>query len=162
MTKFTISSTHHTSFTVSDLDRSLTFFREGLGFTHSRPRPRDLGHIARITGVEGADVRVAFVHCPGHTLELIEYAAPHTRSAVQPRPCDVGFAHVCFMVDDIEAAVERASDFDVRPCGEISHSPNGPATGARSVYLRDHDGITYELAQAAPEPAVAAGPLAGA
>ena len=149
MAKFTISSTHHTSFTVSDLARSLAFFRDGLGFTHSRPRPRDLGHIARVTGVDGADVLVAFVHCPGHTIELIEYSAPQTRSSVRPHPCDVGFAHVCFMVDDIDAAVARAAEFGVKPCGEISHSPSGPAAGAQSVYLRDHDGITYELAQAA-------------
>ena len=32
MTAFKIIATNHTSFTVSDLDRSLAFFRDALGF----------------------------------------------------------------------------------------------------------------------------------
>ncbi|MDH4580747.1 bleomycin resistance protein [Pseudomonas sp. BN415] len=148
MSSFTISGTHHTSFTVSNLERTLTFFREGLGLSHSQPSPRCLVHIAGITGVEGADVRVAFVKCPGgHEIELFEYVGPSERSAVLPRPCDVGFAHICFLVDNVDAAVKRAAQFGVKPAGIISNPQSGPAPGARSVYLRDPDGITLELVQ---------------
>jgi catechol 2,3-dioxygenase-like lactoylglutathione lyase family enzyme len=147
MPAFTITGTHHTSFTVSDLDRTLAFLRDGLGLQHTAPGARDLAHVARITGVPGAQVRIAFVRCPGHDLELIEYSQPADRSAVKPRPCDVGFAHLCFVVDDIQAAVARAADFDVRVAGAISGAADGPAPGARSVYLRDPDGITFELVQ---------------
>jgi catechol 2,3-dioxygenase-like lactoylglutathione lyase family enzyme len=147
MNAFTITGTHHTSFTVSDIDRTLRFLREGLQLSHSNPETRDLAHIRRVTGVEGADVRVAYVKTPGHAIELIEYSAPAPRAALFGRPCDTGFSHICFVVDDIDAAVASAKRFDVVPGGTISGSDIGPAAGGRSVYLRDWDGITYELVQ---------------
>ena len=39
--------------------------------------------MSRITGVEGADMMIAFLKAPGHTLELIEYRAPASKGAVR-------------------------------------------------------------------------------
>ncbi|MFP6690913.1 MAG: VOC family protein, partial [Alphaproteobacteria bacterium] len=41
MTGFRISATNHTSFTVSDLDRSLAYFCDVLGFGLLNRSPRD-------------------------------------------------------------------------------------------------------------------------
>ncbi|MCB1810876.1 MAG: VOC family protein, partial [Candidatus Competibacteraceae bacterium] len=103
MSDFRITSTNHTSFTVSDLDRILAFFRDGLGFEVTSKAPRDPQLIERITGVNNAQVMIAYVRAPGHSLELIEYTAPADRSAVRPRPCDTGFAHIAFNVENLDA-----------------------------------------------------------
>ena len=58
MPGFAITGTNHTSFTVSDLDRSVAFFCEALGFTLLNKSPRDPAAIRRITGIEGADIVV--------------------------------------------------------------------------------------------------------
>jgi catechol 2,3-dioxygenase-like lactoylglutathione lyase family enzyme len=145
MPDFNVLSTNHTSFTVSDLDRTVAFFTEALGFELLSRAPRDPGAIEKIAGVKGGDVIIAYIQGPGHRLELIEYVGPDDRGSVYPRPCDVGFAHVAYDVDDIEAAVAAASRHDVRVIQDIHTIDAGPNTGRRVVYLRDPDGITVEF-----------------
>ena len=145
MTEIRVKATNHTSFTVSDIDKTIAFFRDCLGFDVTSKAPRSKQAIQAITGVEGADVMIAYVRGPGHNLELIEYLGPETRTQVLPRPCDVGFAHVAYDVDDVDAAVHAAARYGLRPAGDIYPIDQGPNAGGRVVYLRDADGITIEL-----------------
>ena len=142
-----VLATNHTSFTVSNLDRTLGFFRDALGFEITSRAPRSQRLIESITGVRGADVVIAYVKGPGHDLELIEYVGPEDRGSVRPRPCDVGFAHVAYDVDDVAAAVDAASSHGFLPLGPPTEVDQGPNRGARVVYLRDADGLAVELIQ---------------
>ena len=145
MTAFKIIATNHTSFTVSDLDRSLAFFRDALGFEVSSKGPRNPSLIQAITGVEGAEVLIAYVRGPGHSIELIEYSGPNDRTSVRPRACDTGFCHVAYDVTGLDELIEAAAAHGVTAEGEIITVDQGPNAGARIVYLRDTDGITFEL-----------------
>lgn len=147
MAGFRVVGTNHTSFTVSDLDRSVAFFTEALGFALLHRGPRDSAMIARVVGVPGADIEVAYVQGPGHRLELIEYKAPGDRGRVESRPCDAGFAHVAFDVDDIDAALAAAAAHGVEPLSEPQDLHTGPNKGGRVVYTRDPDGVTVEFIQ---------------
>ena len=149
MTAFKIIATNHTSFTVSDLDRSLAFFRDALGFEVTSKGPRNPSLIQAITGVEGAEVLIAYVRGPGHSIELIEYIEPETRSSVRPQPCDTGFSHIAYDVDDIDAAIKAARDHSVEPIGPVVAIDQGPNRGSRVAYLRDPDGITIEFIEKA-------------
>ncbi|MFQ5924198.1 MAG: VOC family protein, partial [Anaerolineales bacterium] len=147
MPNFKILATNHTSFTVSNLDRSLAFFRDALGFEITSKAPRSRRTIENITGVEDADVMIAYARGPGHNLELIEYLRPEDRGHVRPRPCDVGFAHIAYDVDDIDAAVTAATEHEFKPVGQLTVVDQGPNKGGRAAYLRDPDGITGEDAK---------------
>ena len=149
MSNFNVLATNHTSFTVSNLDRTVAFFRDALGFDVTSKAPRDSALIERITGVKGANVMIAYVRGSGHSLELIEYSGPNDRTAVYPKPCDVGFAHVAYDVDDIDAAIAAASFHDVKPIGPVTAIDQGPNQGSRVAYLRDPDGITIEFIEKA-------------
>ena len=149
MTAFKIIATNHTSFTVSDLDRSLAFFRDALGFEVTSKGPRNPSLIQAITGVDGAEVLIAYVRGPGHSIELIEYIEPETRSSVRPRPCDTGFSHIAYDVDNIDAAIQAARDHSVEPIGPVVAIDQGPNRGSRVAYLRDPDGITIEFIEKA-------------
>ena len=144
MKTFRVLGTNHTSFTVSSLDRTIAFFRDCLGFDLVSRAPRDPGLVSRITGVPGAEVTIAFLRGPGHTVELSEYAAPAGRGKVEARPCDVGFAHLALNVDNVDAAVEAAAPFGVTPVA----IDQGPNRGRKVVYLRDADGVTVEFIEA--------------
>jgi catechol 2,3-dioxygenase-like lactoylglutathione lyase family enzyme len=150
MPDFKVLRTNHTSFTVSDLDRSIAFFRDALGFEVTSKAPRDPRAIEQIVGVRGADIMVAYVRGPDHSLELIQYLAPADRGHVRPRPCDTGFSHVAFDVDDIDAAIDAAGAHGVRPVGTVYTVDKGPNTGNRVCYLRDVDGITIEFIEKKP------------
>ena len=149
MTTFKVIATNHTSFTVSDIDRSLAFFRAALGFEVPSKGPRSPSLIQAITGVEGAEVLIAYVRGPGHSIELIEYIKPETRSSVRPQPCDTGFSHIAYDVDDIDAAIKAARDHSVAPIGPVVAIDQGPNRGSRVAYLRDPDGITIEFIEKA-------------
>ena len=145
MPAFNVLATNHTSFTVSDLDRTCAFFVDALGFEVVSKAPRNPQIIETVTGVAGADIMVAYIQAPGHRLELIQYLAPDERGQVRSRPCDTGFAHVAFDVDDIDAAIEAAGRHDVKPIGPPVTIDQGPNKGGRVVYLRDADGVTIEF-----------------
>ena len=147
MTGFNISATNHTSFTVSDLDRSLGFFCDVLGFDLLNRGPRDPDFIERVVAIPGADIEVAYIQALGHRLELIQYHGPGGRRQVEARPCDSGFAHIAFDVDDIDAAIAASKKVGVLPLGPPQDLDRGPNKGGRVVYTRDADGITIEFIQ---------------
>jgi catechol 2,3-dioxygenase-like lactoylglutathione lyase family enzyme len=100
-----ILATDHTGITVSNLERALAFWRDVLGFELSHTA-HQTGEMAReITGVAGAEIKLAVVKAPGgHKIELLEYLAPPERKRhVDLRPCDVGSAHVAVIAEDLDA-----------------------------------------------------------
>jgi catechol 2,3-dioxygenase-like lactoylglutathione lyase family enzyme len=143
-----VLGTNHTSFTVSNLERSVALFRDALGFELLSKAPRDPRLVSRITGVEGAEVTIAFLKAPGHTLELIEYGAPAARGSLRGRPCDAGFAHIAFNVEDVDAAISAVAVHGVQPIAPPVAIDQGPNRGRRVVYVRDWDGITIEFIEA--------------
>jgi catechol 2,3-dioxygenase-like lactoylglutathione lyase family enzyme len=142
-----VLGTNHTSFTVSDLDRSIAFFTEALGFELLHRGGRDAAMIEKVVGVPGADIEVAYIQAPGHRMELIQYLGPADRGRVQSRPCDTGFAHVAFDVDDVDAVLAACARHGVAPVGPVQDLHQGPNAGGRVVYTRDADGITVEFIQ---------------
>ena len=106
--RFRIISADHTGITVSNLERSLAFWRDVLGFELSHTAHQK-GELAQeITGVEGAEIKLAVLKTPGgHKIELLEYLAPADRKRANLRPCDVGSVHVALLVDDLDAVLDR-------------------------------------------------------
>ncbi|MDP7539819.1 MAG: VOC family protein [Alphaproteobacteria bacterium] len=147
MAGFAILATNHTSFTVSDLDRSVAFFTEALGFNLVHRGGRDPALIEKVVGVPGANIEAAYIQGPGHRLELIQYKGPADRKQVESRPCDTGFAHVAYDVDDIDAALAAAAPFGFKPLNPPQDLHHGPNAGGRVVYTRDDDGVTVEYIQ---------------
>ena len=140
---------HHTGYTVSDLDRSVAFYRDLLGCEVIATQEKEGGYLAAIVGYPDAHVRMAHLRVPGgeHVLELFQYLAPSGEKAdVEPR--NVGASHICFVVDDLarvyEALLERGVSSFVSPPIEVDTGIN---RGGFGVYLRDPDGITVELFQ---------------
>ena len=92
---------------------------------------------------------IAYVRGPDHSIELIEYLGPADRGQVESRPCDVGFAHLAYDVDDIDAAMAASAEHGFHPIGEVYVVDRGPNAGGKVVYLRDEDGVTIEFIEKA-------------
>jgi len=145
---FHVFAADHTGITVSDLERSLTFWRDVLGFELSH-RTHQAGKLAsEITGVPGAEISLAVVKAPGHKIELLQYHAPEQRKRGNDvRPCDVGFVHVALTVDDLDTVMERMAASGWQCAGTPQTLTTGPNAGKRVIYVRDPDGTTIELMQ---------------
>ena len=146
MSGFRIISSDHSGFTVSNLERSLAFWRDVLGLEPSHTA-HQTGRLAEeITGIAGAEIKLAVVKTPsGHKIELLEYLAPTDRKHVDLRPCDVGHVHVALLVDDLDAILERIGASGWKAAGKPQMLKTGPNAGKRVVYVRDPDGTTIEF-----------------
>lgn len=144
---FKILAADHTGITVSNLDRSLAFWQNVLGFELSH-RAHQIGELAgEITGVQGAEIFLAVLRAPGHKIELLEYRAPADRKQLNARPCDVGSVHVALTVDDLDAVLAKIASSGWKAAGKPQELTMGPNAGKRVVYVRDPDGNTIEFMQ---------------
>ena len=145
---FCIISADHTGITVSNLERSLTFWRDVLGFQFSHTA-HQTGDLAKeITGVAGAEIKLAVLKSPsGHKIELLEYLAPPDRKHADLRPCDVGSVHVALTVDNLDAVLSAIAASGWKAVGKPQILKTGPNAGKRVVYVRDPDGTTIEFMQ---------------
>jgi catechol 2,3-dioxygenase-like lactoylglutathione lyase family enzyme len=144
---FRLVAADHTGITVTNLDRSLAFWRDVLGFELSH-RPHQTGKLAsEITGVPGAEISIAVLRGYGHKIELLEYLAPADRKHVALRPCDVGSVHVAFLVDNLDALLPAIAKSGWQAAGQPQTLTAGPNAGKRVIYVRDPDGTTIEFMQ---------------
>ncbi len=146
---FRIIAADHTGITVSNLERSLKFWQNVLGFEFSHRVHQASEMASQITGVAGAEIKLAVVKAPGgHKIELLEYLAPPDRKqGVDLRPCDVGSVHVALTVDNLDAVLSKIAASGWKAAGKPETLKSGPNAGKRVVYVRDPDGTTIEFMQ---------------
>jgi catechol 2,3-dioxygenase-like lactoylglutathione lyase family enzyme len=129
----------HIGICVSDLERSLIFYRDGLGFEEG---PRfDLDYpIAEMTG----DVRLIskFLHSGDLRIELLAFASPAPFGKPSAARNQLGLTHLSFSVDDLDAAADRL----VRFGGTIIEGTKStPENAIHIIFLADPDGTRIEL-----------------
>ena len=150
-TSFTITKVEHTGITVTSLHDALEFWVGVLGFTHlyTMRFPNDPFN-ENVVGVSGAALPLATVEGPGHSIELLEYSAPDHRKSLKPRSCDVGSVHVAFLVDHLDALLDRITQAGWHPVGTPQTVAEGDRAGLRLAYVRGPDGVTLEFLQPSP------------
>src|SRR5437773_8389369 len=146
-TSFRIIAADHTGITVSNLERSLAFWRDVLGFEFSHSAHQTGERPEQITGVKGAELKLAVLKTPsGHKIELLQYFAPADRKRdASLRPCDVGHVHVALTVENLEPLLEKIAASGWKAAGKPQPLTKGPNAGKRVVYVRDPDGTTIEF-----------------
>jgi len=146
-----IGAIHHISYTVSDLDRSIPFYRDVLGFKFIHDVERsDLPSYDQILGHRDVKVRIAAFALPGTdaTLELMQFRNPPPKMRDQDFVY-VATSHVAYAVDDLDAEylrIEQAGGRFISAPAEIHRQ--GKYIG-KAVFLFDPDGILIEPMQLA-------------
>jgi lactoylglutathione lyase len=141
----------HGGITVSDMDRALVFYRDGLGLEQEYDRILDAPYLRTVLGLEFDHIRAVYLRIAGGGfVELLEYSGIERMPAAS-RPCDYGAGHLCLYVDDVQAMHERlvALGFAARSEQTVEIT-SGPNQGARSCYMADPDGYAIELFQRRP------------
>jgi catechol 2,3-dioxygenase-like lactoylglutathione lyase family enzyme len=140
---------HHASRTVGDMDRSLRFYCDLLGFDVALDTEMTGEMLEREVGLEGAHLRLVELVAPGDGMyvELLQYLAPAPARTEPLRPCDVGAHHLALLVDDINGAhralVERGVRFTCAP----QEVDAGFFAGHWTAYCFDPDDLIVELWQ---------------
>ncbi len=97
----------HVGVCVSDLERSLAFYRDTLGFREVRRLDVSGDETETLLGLQDVDLQAVFLELDGITLELLHYVSPGVRGAGEPRPMNaLGLTHLSLRVPDLEAALQ--------------------------------------------------------
>ena len=138
-----ITGFYHTGFVVSDLDAMISFYQDVLGLS-LKPRGDLTGQLAsQISGYPEAHVRVAFLGKEGdsHQVELVQYISPPGCDRHASKN-DAGATHLCFLVDDLDAAYGKLSDRGVN-----FESPPVHLFRLKACLARDPEGNWLEFVE---------------
>lgn len=141
-----ITRAHHMGLQVANLDRSVAFYRDVLGFEIVFAWNPQAAYIRELVGYPEADIHAAILRLPGTDvmLELLDYRNVD-RTPVDTRTANPGTAHIAFFVDDLDTLYADLVARGVRSVSEPVTPTIGPNRGGRAVYLLDPDGIRVEL-----------------
>src|SRR5262245_8175633 len=134
---------HHTAISTGDIERSLRFYRDLLGFKEVFSSKWDIGTETtdKIVGLKDSSARVVMLRAGNACVELFQYATPEPKPGEVNRPvCDHGITHLCLQVADIDAEYSR-----LKAAGMRFHCPPQNTSGLRATYGRDPDGNVVEL-----------------
>ena len=148
----------HIGICVSDLDRSVAFYRDLLGFEELQHAEMSGPPLDQLNQLEGVSVRTVFLERDGSRIELMSFDAPGWVGPQAVRPMNqLGITHLAFRVDDLDAVCERLQ----AASGEVLEPTRLDMPGpTRVVMATDPDGTRIELLESpAPPDAV---PGAGA
>jgi catechol 2,3-dioxygenase-like lactoylglutathione lyase family enzyme len=144
-----VSAVESVSIVVSDLDRSVAFFRDVLTFEPASEVEVSGGDVERLFGVFGARVRVARMTLGDEAIDLLQFLAPEGRAVpADSRSNDRWFQHIAIVVSDMDRAYATLRRHRVR---HASAGPqrlpdwNAAAGGIQAFYFKDPDGHALEI-----------------
>ena len=142
---------NHTGFVVSDMQRSLAFYRDLLGLKVEREGIQEGETISQVVGYPDARLHTVYLGTGDmkHSLTLLQYLNPPGGSIAPTNLNDVGATHLGFIVDDLDALYQDLSAKGVKFLGPPVNHPKR-IYGRKVSYLQDPDGNWLEFLEGAP------------
>ena len=126
----------HTGLSVSDMERSLKWYKDVMGFDT----------VLKDFYAPPLGARICFIRgCGGFEIELFQYDEPKAIPADRLKPNSdlqtIGTKHLAIQVADMAGFKEKAVAYGV----DIAHEVT--MTGESVMFIRDPDGVLVELIQ---------------
>lgn len=148
-----IGQIYHVGLTVSDLDRSVAFYRDVLGLRYEGELLMEGKETEAIFQREKCRARVAYLNGSDQLnmppVELIQFVGDE----VARKPADLfttSISELCFCADDVDAVHQMLTEQGVDCLStpqEFDFRQDGFGR-SRAFYFRDPDGIILEIMQA--------------
>ena len=137
----------HIGITVTDLDVSLAFYRDMLGFQVYKEMQEQGEYIDKFSQLSGVNVKtVKMKEMHDGCIELLKYDS-------HPKPNDlnkknqvinIGCSHVAFTIQDLDALCEKLKENGIFFHCSPTKTPDGYA---KVAFCRDPDGTIIELVE---------------
>ena len=139
-----IKDIRHTGIVVTDLETSLHFYRELLGFQVAKQMEESGDYIDNISSLRNVKVTtVKMTSLSGQMIELLKY---HSHPAEQKmcEICEIGISHIAFTVDNLDIEYKRLRGKGIQFNSPPQLSPDGYA---KVTFCRAPEGTLIELVE---------------
>lgn len=103
------SVVNHVGITVSNLEKSIEFYETLTGKKISNKDEIGGKRMAQTQGLDDTLIRYANLHLDNINIDILEYVEPKSTKANYSNE-QISAMHLCFEVDDIEAAIARMKE----------------------------------------------------
>lgn len=142
----------HVGVGVSDLERSLHFYRDLLGFAYEHELEVAGEPTDTLLRLKGSSLKAVYLARDGVRIELLHFASPPRPVVPRPRPMhELGLTHLSFRVADMDATLDALRAAGERVLEETI--VRFPDFGAAACMIVDPDGQLIELVQSPGDPA---------
>ncbi len=148
-----ITSILHVGVTVTDLDRSIRFYRDTLGLAFQGELTMEGEATEKLFGKPGCRARVAYLNGSDQLqvppVELIQFTS-ETAASKKSDLFSTSISEICFLTDDLWREYRRLLELGVEFLSEpqdFDFTADGFGK-SRAVYFKDPDGIILELMEA--------------
>ncbi|MCX5809257.1 MAG: VOC family protein [Proteobacteria bacterium] len=139
-----IKDIRHTGIVVIDLEESLRFYRDLLGFQIAKQMEESGDYIDNISSLRNVRVTTVKMISPsGHMIELLKYHS-HPEEQKRREICEIGISHIAFTVNNLDAEYERLKDKGIQFNSPPQLSPDGYA---KVTFCRAPEGTLVELVE---------------
>jgi lactoylglutathione lyase len=143
----------HIGLCVSDLEASMRFYTEGLGFEVAEAF--DVGdEVANTLEVEtGVVLKSQMIHKDGLKIELLGWTSPQPFGTPSTSRGQIGITHLSFNVVDMDAVEARLIELGATVVESTRTKMPFPGGSMNLLFLADPDGTRVELMEAVMDPA---------
>lgn len=142
------SLVNHIGITVSNLDKSIQFYEALTGRKIANKDVIGGKRMAQTQGLEDTMIKFANLHLGNVNIDILEYVEPKSSKASYSNE-QISAMHLCFEVEDLEAAITRLKEIGIEPEGEpmFFEEQDGLKAGFGTgvAYFTDPDGTNLEL-----------------
>jgi catechol 2,3-dioxygenase-like lactoylglutathione lyase family enzyme len=141
----------HIGVCVSDLEHSVKFYRDALGFRELSRLAVEGAESERLLAIDGGELQAVYLERDGTRIELLYYPVAGYRPGDAPCPMNrLGFTHFSLRVENIDSTIAEVEQAGGRCLADTRIDNEAWHTAA--VFVTDPDGLRIELLQAAGDP----------
>ena len=146
-----IARLSHVGIGVSDLERSLRFYRDLLGFTPEHALDVEGEPTDTLLRLRGTKLHAEYLSRDGVRIELLHFASPPAPPHPERPMNQYGLTHLSFRVTDMDAVLAGLRDAGERVLEETII--RFPEWKSAACFIVDPDGQLIELVQTPGDPA---------
>lgn len=144
-----VTSVESVGITVNDMDRSVDFYTNVLGFTKIDDSEHSGDGVEKLKGLFGINIRVVKLQLGDEVIELTDYLTVGGRSIPESHKSnDLFFQHIAIVVSNMDSAYKHLRKFKVDHVSTMPQTlPRSipAAEGIKAFYFRDPDQHNLEL-----------------
>ena len=141
----------HLGVCVSDLDRSIAFYRDALGFRELSRLEVTGAEAEQLLGIEEVCLQAVYLERDGTRIELLHFVEPGETGAPGPHAVNrLGLTHLSFRVSSLDEAIAAVEQ---RGGKALAGSRiDNPRFHTSAVFVTDPDGLRIELLETPGNP----------